>query len=159
MGDESSPLLVKRSPVLVSSIVLPEKIHLLVADLYRELHCLLGFFEIHGLARPARGFPRISIGVQKHDLAQLGLARPEHVALVGPFPDGLFLFRRPLQPFSSAPASRCAVPRPRRRPSASRILCAPWPGSWARTPCAPGAARPGSWWFPRAARGSSRPVP
>src|SRR5262245_37981049 len=154
MGAESSPLVVKRSAVR-SSI---EQVHLLGCDQHRHLDGLLRLVEVGGLAGASAGFPGVAIFFNESHFAELGLAEPESVPLVGTLPERL-LSRRPLQRFSSAPASSCAALRLRRRPSASRIPSSPWRRSSPRTPSAPAAARPGSWSSPRAARGSSRPGP
>src|SRR6185503_4682700 len=154
MGAESSPLVVKRSAVR-SSI---EEIHLLVCDQYRHLDGLLRLVEVGGFAGPAGGLPRVVVFSRESDFAELGLAEPESVPLVGALPERL-LFRCPLQRSSSAPASSRAALPPRPPPSAARRSCAPSSFPSSRAPCAPGAARPGSWSFPRAARGSSRPAP
>src|SRR5262245_30555342 len=127
----------------------------------------LGLGELIGKPFAPAGFPAVLAARiefarrQKRDFSELLLAEPQNVALIRPLPGGFlfFAFRRPLQRFSSVPSSSCAAPRPRRRPSASRRFPSLSSRSWSRTPCAPGAARRGSWWSPRAARGSSRPGP
>src|SRR5437764_1256257 len=152
MGAASSPLAVNRSPVR-SSI---EKIHLLGCDQYGHLDRLLCLVEVRGFAGPAGGFPRVVVFIDEGDFAELRLAEPESVPLVGALPERL-VFRCPLQRSSSAPASSRAGLRLRRLPSGARRSSAPSSSPSRRAPCAPGAARRGSWWFPRAAPGSSRP--
>src|ERR1041384_3193074 len=104
MGAASSPLVVKMSAVR-SSI---EEVHLLGCDQYRHLDGLLRLVEVGGFAGPAGGFPLVTVFFQQTDFAELGLAEPESVPLVGALPKRL-LFRCPLQRSSSAPASSCAA--------------------------------------------------
>src|SRR5262245_24655333 len=149
MGAASSPLLVKRSAVR-SSI---EEIHLFGCDQHRHLDGLLRLVEIDGLAGPAGGFPRVMVFLDEGDFAELRLAKPEGVPAIGALPERLG-FRRPLQRSSSAPSSSRAGLPLRRPPSRARRSCVLSSSPSSRAPCAPGAARPGSWSFPRAAPGS-----
>src|SRR5262245_31314275 len=111
-----------------------EQVELLVGHGDGELHRRLGLVEIGGGAAAARRLPGVVILLEKRDLPELLLAQPQDVGLVGPFPDGLLFFRRPLQPSSSAPSSSSCVLPLRRNPSAIRTCRAPSSGSWCSGP-------------------------
>src|SRR6202008_3441392 len=88
---------VKRSPVRVSSMVLPEKVQLFVCCMRCKFYRGLRLGELLGKPRPSAGFPpvlaaRIEVArAEKRDFSELLVAQPQNVALIGAFPDWLLL--------------------------------------------------------------------
>jgi len=69
-----------------------EKIQLLVSHRDRQLDCFLRLVEILGSAGAPGGFPRVVIRFEERHLAELRLAEPVDVPLVGALPGRLLLF-------------------------------------------------------------------